>query len=203
MLRLLGARYRVLVACEIFAARLSKKSASRSFASPIRRRDGGDQALRQIPGRRRGRGDRAAAPAARRNSSSARCQRSSPPAASAKRQPLPLPPRYCDSPIAAPSAAPYVRPVSIMSVIRATPISRGIRTDPPPPTKMPRCPSGKRVERARLRHPDMRRRRQLQPAADHRAMQHRHHRKVAALDRCERAVPCPAMEHARRGVRLR
>jgi len=29
-----------------------------------------------------------------------------------------------------------------MSVILATPISRGSRTDPPPPTKMPRWPSG-------------------------------------------------------------
>jgi hypothetical protein len=29
-----------------------------------------------------------------------------------------------------------------MSVMRATPISRGSRTDPPPPTKMPRWPSG-------------------------------------------------------------
>ena len=35
-----------------------------------------------------------------------------------------------------------VRPVSIMSIIRATPISGGSRTKPPPPTKMPRLPSG-------------------------------------------------------------
>ena len=32
--------------------------------------------------------------------------------------------------------------VSIMSAMRAAPIRRGIRTEPPPPTKMPREPSG-------------------------------------------------------------
>ena len=33
--------------------------------------------------------------------------------------------------------------VNSMSAIRAKPISFGTRTDPPPPTKIPRCPSGK------------------------------------------------------------
>jgi hypothetical protein len=42
----------------------------------------------------------------------------------------------------APSSAPNVRPVSIISIMRAVPTRRGMRTEPPPPTKMPRVHSG-------------------------------------------------------------
>ncbi len=40
------------------------------------------------------------------------------------------------------SAAVSTRPVSIMSAMRAAEINRATRTDAPPPTKMPRLPSG-------------------------------------------------------------
>jgi len=39
-----------------------------------------------------------------------------------------------------PFGASSTRPVSIMSVMRATPMSRGTRADPPPPTKRPAVP---------------------------------------------------------------
>ena len=50
--------------------------------------------------------------------------------------------RYWVRPAAWPSSAVSTLPVSIMSMTRAVPISRGRRTDPPPPRKSPRWPSG-------------------------------------------------------------
>ena len=46
-----------------------------------------------------------------------------------------------------------------------------MRTDPPPPTKMPRWPSGKRKECRFIGDPDVRGRSNFEPAADGRAFQ--------------------------------
>ena len=89
-----------------------------------------------------------------------------------------------------------------MSVMRAAPISRGIRTEPPPPTKMPRC-----LRAARRRRRSATRMwqaaRQLEPAADHRAVQRRDHRHRAELRSLERAVPHARVLHALGRVALR
>ena len=57
-------------------------------------------------------------------------------------RPCPACSRYVESPSAWPSSAEYTRPVNIMSAMRCAPMIRGRRTEPPPPTKMPRCASG-------------------------------------------------------------
>ena len=49
---------------------------------------------------------------------------------------------YPTAPQRSASRGVSTRPVSIMSCMRANPISRAMRTEPPPPTKMPRAPSG-------------------------------------------------------------
>ena len=48
----------------------------------------------------------------------------------------------------------------------------------------------------------MRRRRKLEPAADHRAMQRRDHRRGAELHRVQRRMPHARMEHAGPGIAL-
>ena len=91
-----------------------------------------------------------------------------------------------------------------MSAIRCAPISRGTRTEPPPPTNRPALPLGQRVERARLGHPQVRGRRQLQPAADHRALEHGDHRDACrtrsrANARCHIRECCSALERVALG----
>ena len=49
-----------------------------------------------------------------------------------------------------------------------------------------------------LGHPDMAGGRELEPAADHRAVQHRHHRHLAEFDPLEHAVPVARMRDALR-----
>ena len=51
-----------------------------------------------------------------------------------------------------------------------------------------------------LRHPDMACGRDFEPAADHRAVQHRHHRSLAELDALEGAMPAARMRDALRDV---
>ncbi len=87
------------------------------------------------------------------------------------------------------------RPVSIMSRIRVTPISRGSRTEARRRRRSALLALRQGVERAVLGHPQMRRQRQLEPAPDHRALERRHHRHAAELDLVEGAVPHPRMHH--------
>jgi hypothetical protein len=107
------------------------------------------------------------------------------------------------SPCARRPAALYTRPVSIMSVMRAAPIRRGMRTAPPPPTKMPRRTFGQGIKRRFVGHTDVAGTGQLQPAAYHRAVQSRHHGHRALLDahRVRRATCANASGPGRRRAR--
>ena len=87
-----------------------------------------------------------------------------------------------------------------MSIMRAVPISRGTRTEPPPPTKMPRVPSGQRVIGRSLCDADVRRGRKLEPAADHCAVQDRHDRNLAEFDAVEGPVPGARMRNTLRDI---
>ena len=57
-------------------------------------------------------------------------------------------------------------------------------------------PFGQAVERARLGDADVARRRELEAAADDRAVQHRDHRHAAELDLLERRMPGARMDDA-------
>jgi hypothetical protein len=69
---------------------------------------------------------------------------------------------------------------------------RWMRTVPPPPTKMPRWPSG------RPKNADVRRARQFESAADDSAVQRGHERNGPACDGVEHLVPRVALALARR-----
>ena len=92
-------------------------------------------------------------------------------------------------PDAWPSSAESVRPVSIMSITRAAPISGGSRTEPPPPTIDAAAGLGQRVKGGAFGHPHMRRGGEFEPAADHRALQHGNHgtgpNSMASKARCQ------------------
>ena len=76
-----------------------------------------------------------------------------------------------------------------MSIIRETPMSGGNRTEPPPPTKMPRLALRQRVEGRAIGDTHMGGGGELQPAADHRAVQHGDDRHAAEFDAIEGAMP--------------
>ncbi len=80
--------------------------------------------------------------------------------------------------------------------MRDVPISRGTRTEPPPPTKDAANALWQRIKRGALGDAHMRGRRKFKAAADDRAMQYGDDRHLAEFHLVEDAMPRTRMAHA-------
>jgi hypothetical protein len=103
--------------------------------------------------------------------------------------PSPFATTYCEKPSGAPSSAHYIRPVSIMSIMRAVPIRRGMRHRATAADEYAVHALGEGVIRTAFGHPDMRGGRQFQAAADDRTVQYDDHWDLTVFDLLESAVP--------------
>ena len=112
------------------------------------------------------------------------------------RQPLPSSTTYCDRPIAQAllgvvDAAGQHHVGHARDADQARDARRAAAADEDAALAF-----GQAVERAALGDADVRGDGELEPAADHRAVQHRDHRHAAELDLLERGVPRARVQHA-------